>query len=289
MPSEIRHISDTARWVAHYRALESARGDALFHDHLAARIAGERGAAMARSMPRRVQFAWALAIRTRLLDDLITQLIARDGIKFVLNLAAGFDTRPYRMPLPGDLRWIEVDLPALIEEKTQLLREERPVCCLERLAVDLADPAERQRLLSQIGQEQGPGLVLTEGLLLYLDAAQVTDLGTDLAAAGSIRWWLTDLVSPKLMAMMSRSTGQILSGIGAPFKFAPADPAAFFAAAGWELREFQSMFEAGHRLGREMQLAWLWRFMMRFANAKAREEGRMMSGIGVLGRAEGER
>jgi methyltransferase (TIGR00027 family) len=282
MPPEIRNISDTARWVAHYRALESARPDALFHDHLAARIAGERGAAMARSMPRRVQFAWALAVRTRVLDDLILQLIARDGIRFVLNLAAGFDTRPYRLALPADLRWIEVDLPPLIGEKTQLLLEEKPVCRLERLAVDLADAIGRQRLLSQIRKESGPGLVLTEGLLLYLDAAQVTALATDLAAAGNIRWWLTDLVSPKLLVMMSKSTGKTLSEAGAPFKFAPADPAGFFAPAGWELREFHGMFENGHRLGRDMHLAWLWRLMMRFMSEKSREEGRRMSGVGVL-------
>jgi methyltransferase (TIGR00027 family) len=278
----IRNISDTARWVAHYRALESARPDALFHDPLAARIAGERGAAMARAMPRRVQFGWALAIRTRLLDDLITEIIARDGIRFVLNLAAGFDTRPYRLALPAGLRWIEVDLPPLIAEKNELLKDEKAVCRLERLVVDLADTTARQGLLSQIAKERGPGLVLTEGLLLYLDATQVTAMAAELAAAGSMRWWLTDLVSPKLMAMMSKSTGKLLSDVGAPFKFAPADPAGFFAATGWELREFHGLFENGHRLGRDVQLGWLWRFMMRFASEKSREEGRRMSGIGVL-------
>jgi O-methyltransferase involved in polyketide biosynthesis len=42
--SELRNISDTAHWVAFYRALESERPDALFRDPFARRLAGERGA-----------------------------------------------------------------------------------------------------------------------------------------------------------------------------------------------------------------------------------------------------
>jgi O-methyltransferase involved in polyketide biosynthesis len=37
----IENISDTARWIAYVGALESARPDALFHDALAQRLAGE--------------------------------------------------------------------------------------------------------------------------------------------------------------------------------------------------------------------------------------------------------
>jgi O-methyltransferase involved in polyketide biosynthesis len=39
----IRNVSDTARWVAMYRAQESARPDALFHDPWAERLGGDRG------------------------------------------------------------------------------------------------------------------------------------------------------------------------------------------------------------------------------------------------------
>jgi O-methyltransferase involved in polyketide biosynthesis len=39
----IENVSDTARWVAMYRALESDRPDAHFHDPYARLLAGERG------------------------------------------------------------------------------------------------------------------------------------------------------------------------------------------------------------------------------------------------------
>jgi O-methyltransferase involved in polyketide biosynthesis len=47
----ISNVSDTARWVAVYRAWESARPDALFRDPLAGRLAGERGRAIAAAAP----------------------------------------------------------------------------------------------------------------------------------------------------------------------------------------------------------------------------------------------
>ena len=47
----IRDISDTARWMAVYRARESERPDAVFTDPFARRLAGERGEQIANAMP----------------------------------------------------------------------------------------------------------------------------------------------------------------------------------------------------------------------------------------------
>jgi len=38
MPNLIKDVSDTSLWVAHYRAVESARPDALFQDRFAAEV-----------------------------------------------------------------------------------------------------------------------------------------------------------------------------------------------------------------------------------------------------------
>ena len=48
----IRNVSDTASWVAVYRAMESERPDAHFNDPYARRLAGERGQAIVDAMPR---------------------------------------------------------------------------------------------------------------------------------------------------------------------------------------------------------------------------------------------
>ena len=89
--SPVSNVSDTARWVAVYRAWESARADALFRDPYADRLAGERGRAIAALMPLQARSGWPMIARTKLIDDLVQAAIAR-GCDCVLNLAAGLDT-----------------------------------------------------------------------------------------------------------------------------------------------------------------------------------------------------
>ena len=116
----VSHVSDTALWVAAYRAMESARPDALFVDRLAELVAGARGRAIVAAAPRGLGTGWSLVTRTKLIDDLFLASIAA-GCDRVLNLAAGMDTRPYRLALPPGLTWVEADLPGIIDEKERLL------------------------------------------------------------------------------------------------------------------------------------------------------------------------
>src|SRR5262245_28102368 len=100
----VSHVSDTARWVAAYRAMETARADPLFEDPLAERVAGERGRSIVARSPARLRSGWSIVTRTKLIDDLVAACVA-DGCDRVVNLAAGMDTRPYRMALPASLTW----------------------------------------------------------------------------------------------------------------------------------------------------------------------------------------
>jgi methyltransferase (TIGR00027 family) len=138
-------------------------------------------------MPRQTRNGWPMIARTKLIDDLVHTAIA-EGADFVLNLAAGLDTRPYRLELPTSLRWVEVDLPTLIEEKQRLLADARPRCRLTRIKVDLADPGARAAVLQDVAASSRKVLVITEGLLVYLDEVQVRSLAVDLSAQAAIRW-----------------------------------------------------------------------------------------------------
>src|SRR5437870_3321856 len=144
----IRNISDTALWVAVYRARESERSDAAFRDPFARKLAGERGEQIAKSHSFMEKTSWSIVARTHLIDRFIEQEVAA-GADTVLNLAAGLDTRPYRLNLPSSLRWVEVDLPDLLTYKDQVLGGEKPVCRLERVAFDLSDAAARRSLFSR--------------------------------------------------------------------------------------------------------------------------------------------
>ncbi len=241
----IRHVSDTARWVAAYRERETRRVDALFCDPLAAGLAGGRGRAIAEQAS--TQSEWAVITRTKVMDDLILRAVA-DGTDCVLSLAAGFDTRPYRLALPSDLRWIEADLPVLLAEKEELLRNEIPVCRLSREAVDLSDTAARDLFLERATMSSRCALVITEGLVMYLEPAMVAELAAALASRPCIEQWILDFSSPTIVKMITDSMGGKLSA--APMKFAPEDGIGFFERYGWCEAEAISVFQTAGRLGR---------------------------------------
>jgi len=245
MTELVRNVSDTARWVATYRARESARKDALFSDPYADRMAGDRGRAIANAASRHSE--WALITRTKLIDDIVRDLLA-DGTDTILNLAAGFDTRPYRLALPEGLRWVEADLPELIAEKEQLLADEKPRCRLERVAVDLSDAAARATFLERYTEGARRAAVITEGLVIYLEPNAVAELGRALLACPRVSSWVLDFNSPRIQAEISSTMRDAL--VNAPFKFAPPNGLAFFEALGWKTRAARSLFREGARLKR---------------------------------------
>src|SRR5690242_11026442 len=213
--------------------MESERPDALFRDPHARRLAGERGERIVASMRRGRAWAWPMIVRTAVLDELILRTLEPERVDVVLNLAAGLDTRPYRLPLPAALRWVEADFPDVIAYKQEQLRGERPVCRLEHVGIDLTDVAARRALFGRIGAAARQVLVVSEGLLIYLTPAQVAELAADLATPGSFRHWLTDLASPRLLKMMEKNWGRAVAAGNAPFLFAPAEGTGFFQPHGW--------------------------------------------------------
>jgi len=280
----IQHVSDTARWVALYRAMESDRPDALFRDPYARKLAGEQGERIVGSMRKGRAWAWPMIVRTAVIDELILRTIAQEGVDTVLNLAAGLDTRPYRLPLPASLTWIEVDFPDVIAYKTGQLADARPACALQHVGVDLTDAARRRALFDQIGAAARRVLVVSEGLLIYLPPEQVAALGRDLASPASLRWWLIDLGSPRLLKMMEKTWGRAVAAGNAPFRFAPAEGTQFFEPLGWREAEFRSMWDESLRLKRSMPFARVWNLVGKLYPKSKREEFRRMSGIVLLER-----
>jgi methyltransferase (TIGR00027 family) len=247
--SSIRNISDTARWVAVYRARETERTDAVFRDQFARRLAGERGEQIAASMSFAEKNSWPFVARTWLIDQVISSQV-KLGTDMVVNLAAGLDARPYRMNLPSALRWIEVDLPEILAHKEDVLQNETPGCQLERVRLDLSDVRGRRELFSELGRQANRALVISEGLLVYVDEKEVTSLGQDLAVAPSFQHWVIDLASPALLKMLAKKMGAPLDQAGAPLKFAPQEGPDFFARIGWKPVEIHSVMHAAAKLNR---------------------------------------
>jgi methyltransferase (TIGR00027 family) len=276
----IRNVSDTALWVAIYRAIESERSDALFRDPYARRLGGARGEAIVKAMPNGRSMAWPLVVRVAVMDEIVLRLV-NGGVKTVLNLAAGLDARPYRLDLPSDLLWLHVDMPEMVDYFRSHMAQETPRCRIEFIAADLREEARRSDVFARAAAADGPLLVITEGLLIYLPSDDVVALARDLHDKARARWWLSDLASPALLRFVANNWGRAVQQGNAPFVFGPREGTAFFAPYGWREAEFRSTWDEAWRLNRKPALAWLWRALS-WLQPRKRETGRRMSSIVVL-------
>jgi methyltransferase (TIGR00027 family) len=127
-------------------------------------------------------------VRTRFFDDFFTDAIAA-GIRQAVILAAGLDTRAYRLAwAPGTVVY-EIDQPQVIEFKTRVLGDlgASPSADRRAVAIDLRDDWPAALRGSGFDAAQ-PTAWIAEGLLIYLppDAQdRLLDNVTALSAAGS--------------------------------------------------------------------------------------------------------
>lgn len=248
------------------------------------RLSEGRGEQIARKLPRGRAMAWTTIVRTVLLDDMVLRLVGQ-GAETVVNLAAGLDARPYRLPLPPSLRWIEVDLPDLLRQKSDALAADTPVCRLERVPLDLADAAQRRELFARVGAESRDALIMSEGLLVYLPPALVGELADDLHAQSSFRHWAIDLATPIVKQRINRWWGKKLKQAQTQYQFALQEGTKFFAPHGWSEAEFHALFEHSIRINRTMGGMWIFQLMNRLAPRRtARMIEKWRAGVVLLER-----
>lgn len=263
--SDVQHVSDTALWVAHYRAEETARTDALFKDPFAQRLSGEKGRSIARKLSNVFKYTgWNVIIRTVVIDRYVKTLVDQ-GIDTVINLGAGLDARPYRMDLPASLSWIEVDHAHMIDHKEKILSGETPRCRLERHRLDLSDRQARRAFFSDVSKRTKRALILTEGILPYLTEDQVSDLAEDLRVIPPFEYWIAEYFS-KFMYRYISHPRRVRALASSPFRFFPQDWYGFFSQRGWQVKETQYLGEEGVKLGRAFPLPWWGRLYLFFAD-----------------------
>jgi methyltransferase (TIGR00027 family) len=243
---KLDRVQDTARWAAAARADESARDDALFHDRFARDFVGQDMNAML-ELCRRIGGTWPIVARTVLIDRLLVEATAR-GADAVLNLAAGFDTRPYRLVLPRALVWIDVDHADVIEERTSRLERENASCAVEQRSLDLSDDSARGALFAEVGERFQRLIVLTEGLLYYLEDQAALGLASELHALRP-ECWIFDLHNEAVRKMIRKRSGDALRGT-AEMRFTPPEGARVFEPLGWKIRSVSSSAKTAGSLGR---------------------------------------
>lgn len=201
---EIKHVSDTALMVAACRAHENELDDAYVRDPFAARLAGERGPAILQALPHANVLRLGIAIRTRFVDELLLEALSHYPITTVLSVGCGLDTRPWRLDLVPDLRWIETDFAQMLDYKDRMMLGETPRCRRERFTVDLNDPLQSRAMFDAVGS--APALMITEGLLLYLPAATVEALAAESSSQSGVHHWISDITTSAFSNVLGGGT-----------------------------------------------------------------------------------
>ncbi len=230
-------VSYTAQWMAAARALESEREDALFDDPLAHALAEPRGSELIERYAGGGLLPF-ISIRTRFLDDAIGDLLADGSPRQVVLIAAGMDTRAYRLGWPDGTDVYEVDHGPLIEEKRRRLEAlgASPAVRRHEVPADLT----RQWLpaLEQAGFDRArPTLWIAEALTFFLTEEQAAALLRLLAAASAPGSHLAlDILGRGLLGNpFSKPFLERLAADGTPWIFGTDEPEAFLTANGWDV------------------------------------------------------
>lgn len=174
-------VSFTAKIMAASRAIETQRPDALFTDPFAERLAGAD--AIQATAPRLEEYERQgrpfTAVRTRFFDDFL--LDCAQSIRQVVLLGAGMDTRAFRMNWAPATQVYEIDQPDVLTYKAAVLADVDPNCHRHAICADLRESQWVELLLDQGYQPTEPSVWLLEGLLYYLNRAEVHNLLTAIA------------------------------------------------------------------------------------------------------------
>jgi methyltransferase (TIGR00027 family) len=247
-------VSYTAQWTAAIRALESERGaDALFQDDLARRLSEPDGFRLI-DRYRGGGVKEFVVIRTLYFDEASAAVLAaRPDLRQIAIVAAGMDTRAFRLAWPDDARVYEIDHEALLAEKARRLAEAGATPRTARVPVP-ADLAQgwREPLLAAGFDPAAPTLWLVEGLLFFLTEAQARAvLATCRALGGPDSRLVVDMTSAALLkSPFSRGFLATLEADGNPWRFGTDEPERFLAEAGWRVEDLKEPGAPGAGAGR---------------------------------------
>jgi len=235
-------VAKTSLMTAAMRAVESKRSESqgrLFVDPYAEILAGEEGFSLLQKAVEASGEQPAIAVRTSFMDQKIKEHLKK-GTRQLVILAAGMDTRSYRLDFPSDLHVFELDRKEVLDYKELKLKDEKPKCARTLLSVDLREEWHHQ--LHKAGFRPGlRTLWLVEGLLMYLHEPQVETLFRRIEAlANENDVLLTDILGQTLLdSPFMQNQLSFLSSIGAPWHFGTNDPEGFLRKFGWEAKATQ--------------------------------------------------
>lgn len=193
--SILNHVSETALITLKARAVEARKRSPLLRDEKGIELLEKIGALLPPETRKRIlerkvpgSLSCHIALRARRYDSYTKQFLQENPDGLVVSLGSGFDTRFFRLSL-DPWRYVEMDLPSVIDVKKELLGEEAsyrmiPCSVLEK------------DWMVEVRQIQDKNILfLAEGLLMYLPGQEVIKLFNRLSCFFSRSQFVFEVVS----------------------------------------------------------------------------------------------
>jgi len=208
------------------------------------------------------------AVRTHFFDEFFTAA-AGAGIRQIVILASGLDSRAYRLPWPAGTTVYELDQPKVLEYKAATLNQHGATPKAPRREVPIDLRFDWPKALREAGFDPSvPTAWLAEGLLMYLPADaqdRLFEQVTELSAAGSrISAETVGIHAADRRERMRERFGRLAAQFGIDDTFDVgeltyedpdrADVAVWLDEHGWQSTAVTSQDEM-RRLGRAVELA----------------------------------
>lgn len=264
----VTSVGYTALVVATWRAIHAGSPEPFARDEFAKHFIGATAdphlTGLLASPPTTVDattFPRLYGAQTRFFDEFF-RAAARGGIRQAVILAAGLDSRAYRLGWPTETTVFEVDKPKVLEFKAGVLAElgAEPAARRKQVAADLRDDWSTPLTAAGFDPEK-PSAWSVEGLLPYLTGAAQDSLFASidrLCAAGShlaVGALGSHHDPERLAALEANHPGLNISGdvdFGA-LTYDDADrtsPAEWLSAHGWSVDRVCTNLELQARYGR---------------------------------------
>ncbi|WP_143681421.1 SAM-dependent methyltransferase [Streptomyces sp. 2R] len=232
----------TSNWTAALRLAEQQCPDPYLIDPFAALLCSPGDLAEIGSQPGAP--LGSVILRGRLGDEVVRRAVGQ-GVRQVVSLGAGSDTRLYRLDMPqaGAVTCFEVDLPGQVSARDAVLRAHGVRSAMRQAVVeaDLCDPDWPDALRAAGWGPDRATVWLLEGLLYYLPPGRsdaLLDAISRLSAPGS-SLALDVACASFFEAPETRDYLDFLATRHSPYLTGIADPHSWLGDLGWKTNAYQ--------------------------------------------------
>jgi O-methyltransferase len=221
--SELVGVQKTLTPVLKAKALDNLLPDPILGDEYAERVMRRLDPDYDRGRFGRSQLGLSAVVRAKAFDDWARSFLADRPDAVVLHLGCGLDARVHRIDPPATVDWYDLDYPAVIELRRDLLPPRDHYTLIGSSVTDLSwlEPVPHGR----------PVLTVAEGLVPYLTEVEARRLLTSVVDAFPTGQILLDTVS--VSAWRTSRWDPVARRYNARFRCGFDDPAAL---ADWHPR-----------------------------------------------------